>query len=265
MQPIKRQGGSMSIVSRVKAAMHRAAQRLLRRALRDPEIREAIFQAVARPADSDDNYTPPNIRRRLWLRANDDTVAYVEQHMLYIPSCAGRWRVIDTALEAVTLDGEYLEFGVADGASINYIADKVGDRVVHGFDSFEGLPDDWFDGVGRGLFDRGGALPDVRANVRLHRGTFDVTLPPYVAQSDGKPVAFVHVDCDLYASTREVFQQLGDRITSGTIIVFDEYFNFPGWRNQEYKAFQEFVRDRDLKYAYLTYDRNQSTVAAKIL
>ncbi len=255
----------MNIVNRFKAWLIRATQRLLRRALRDPEIREAIYQAVAKPADSNDNFTPPNIRRRLWVRANDDTVAYVEQHMLYIPSCVGRWPVIDAALDAVTLDGEYLEFGVADGVSINYIAGKIGDRIVHGFDSFEGLPEHWFDGVGLGVFDRGGVPPDVHANVRLHRGLFDVSLPAFVAAEGAGPVAFVHVDCDLYASTREVFAQLGDRIVSGTIIVFDEYFNFPGWRNQEHKAFQEFVRERNLQYAYLTYDRIQSTVAVKIL
>jgi hypothetical protein len=254
----------MGMGDRLKAAMIVATQRLLRHVLKDPEIRESLYRAITKPADSDDDFTPPNIRRKLWVRANDDTVAYVEQHMLYIPSRVGRWSVIDVALDAVTLDGLFLEFGVADGISINYIAEKAHDRVIHGFDSFEGLPEDWFDGVGQGIFDRRGEPPKVRDNVRLHRGTFDVTLPAFVASGDRQPVAFMHVDCDLYSSTREVFSQLSDRIVSGTIIVFDEYFNFPGWRNQEYKAFQEFLRARALRYEYLTYDRIQSTVAVKI-
>ena len=248
--------------ARTKKWLMDRTKRIALRILADPEIRESIYQSVHRPGDSED-LRPPNIRRHLWLRANDETAAYVEEHMLSVPSRAGRWAVLDDALAAVSIDGLFLEFGVADAKSINYIADRI-DRTIYGFDGFEGLPEDWFDGMGKGVFDRCGKLPEVRRNVELVPGWFDATLPKFAASHGDRPIAFMHVDCDLYSSTREVFARLGSQVVANTILVFDEYFNFPGWKNQEYKAFQEFVAERGLEYEYLTYDRAWSTVAVRI-
>lgn len=51
------------------------------------------------------------------------------------------------------------------------------------------------------------------------KGWFDETLPKFAAEVEG-PAAFLHVDCDLYSSTRTVFEALGDRVVPGTVIVF---------------------------------------------
>lgn len=97
------------------------------------------------------------------------------------------------------------------------------------------------------------------ANVRLHRGWFDDTLRKWLEDNPG-PVAFVHVDCDLYSSTRTIFSLLGARLVPGTVILFDEYFNYPNWEKHEYQAFQEFVADRCVKYSYLGFARQQVAV-----
>jgi hypothetical protein len=76
---------------------------------------------------------------------------------------------------------------------------------------------------------------------------FEETLPGFIEKHAG-PIAFMHIDCDLYSSTRVVFDHLAERIVPGTVILFDEYFNYPGWQFGEYKAFQELVRDRNLGY-----------------
>ena len=39
----------------------------------------------------------------------------------------------------------------------------------------------------------------------------------------------------------------------GSIIVFNEYFNYPNWKQHEYKAFQEFVQQHDVQYEYLCW------------
>ena len=70
----------------------------------------------------------------------------------------------------------------------------------------------------------------------------------------------MHIDCDLYESTKVVFEHLGDRLTKSSIIVFDEYFNYPNWANGEYRAFQEFIRSRNLQYEYLGFSRAQACV-----
>ena len=71
---------------------------------------------------------------------------------------------------------------------------------------------------------------------------------------DAGPAAFLHLDCYLYRSAKAVFDGLGDRIGSGTVIVLRQYFNYPGWRNHEYRAFQELVERRAFRYRYLQHD-----------
>jgi hypothetical protein len=46
----------------------------------------------------------------------------------------------------------------------------------------------------------------------------------------------------------------------GTVILFDEYFNFPNWEQHEYKAFQEFVASHGVTYTYLGFARQQVAV-----
>jgi hypothetical protein len=175
-----------------------------------------------------------------------------------------RFEVIRQGLLAAKLDGLFLEFGVSGGTSINLIAKSV-TKTVHGFDHFFGLPEDWRDGIKKGAWSTGGKIPQVESNVVLHPGLFEETLPAFVEAHRG-PVAFMHVDCDLYSSTRTVFHYLGDLVTSGTVIVLDEYCNFPGWQEHEYKAFQEFVAEKALRYEYVARSGEEGfSVAVKIL
>ena len=146
------------------------------------------------------------------------------------------------------------------GGTIRFIASRVGSRIIHGFDSFEGLPEAWGGfNLGRKAFDVKGKLPRVPENVRLHPGSFDTSLPAWLKDNPG-PVAFVHIDCDLYSSTHTILSLLADRIVPGTVILFDEYFNFPNWERHEYKAFQEFVEKLGIKYTYLGFARQQTAV-----
>ena len=163
------------------------------------------------------------------------------------------------ALKKAALKGLTLEFGVAEGVSIGTIARAV-EGAVHGFDSFEGLPEDW---PGRhepqGAYSRAGSPPKVPKNVTLHQGWFEATLPAFLKTHEG-PVSFLHVDCDLYRSTKTVLDLLSDRIVPGTVIVFDEYFNYLSWRDHEFKAFHEFVNARGVRYTYVAWAYQQAAV-----
>lgn len=157
-------------------------------------------------------------------------------------------------------NGLYLEFGVATGTSINLTAKALPKQTIHGFDSFEGLPEDW---PGRheakGHYSLGGKLPKVRRNVKLHQGWFNKTLPPFLETEQSK-VSFVHLDADLYSSTIFVLDALKTRIIPGTVILFDEYFNFPSWKEHEHKAFQEFTTHNKIKYEYIGWAFQQVAV-----
>jgi hypothetical protein len=199
------------------------------------------------------------------LRALQRSVDYIERAMPDALGLENQRELIDFSLGAVEIEGHYLEFGVFTGGTIRFIAGRVRGRVVHGFDSFAGLPEAWSGfSLGRRAFDRRGRLPRVPANVRLHRGQFDQSLPPWLDANPG-PVAFIHIDCDLYSATRTVLALLAGRIVPGTVILFDEYFNFPNWEAHEFRAFQEFTAEHKIRYRYLAFARQQVAVRIESL
>jgi Macrocin-O-methyltransferase (TylF) len=138
-------------------------------------------------------------------------------------------------------DGLIMEFGVATGDTINRLARNTKGRTVYGFDSFQGLPENWRPEFGAGSFKQD-KLPWVEANVELVVGLFADTLPTFL-QEHTDPVAFIHIDCDLYSSTKCVFDNLKDRMQDGTIIAFDEIRSYQGFEQHEYKAFNEFLEE----------------------
>jgi predicted O-methyltransferase YrrM len=99
--------------------------------------------------------------------------------------------------------------------------------------------------------------------VILHKGWFSDTLPLFLDEYS-ESVRFLHVDCDLYSSTRTIFSALADRLVPGTVIVFDEFFNYPGWQECEYKAFMEFV-STGRRFEYLAYNCRSEQVAVRLL
>ena len=209
-------------------------------------------------------YYARNLFYELQLRARSSSADYVEQHMADAVIFWSLAEILSYCVQRAPATGLLLEFGVATGKSINLIAAAAGEREVHGFDSFEGLPEDWHGHVEtRGSFSRAGRMPQVRANVRLHRGWFRDTLKEFKQAYPG-PVAFLHIDCDLYSSTREVLEELADRLQPGTVIEFDEYFNYPNWRQHEFRAWQEFVRSRGIAYRYLAMTAADGRVALVI-
>ncbi len=169
--------------------------------------------------------------------------------------CNDEWNIKSICIDNLSVDGLILEFGVFKGASINYMAERV-KREIHGFDSFEGLPDGrgvWQSYYRKRAFDQKGQLPKVLSNVKLHKGWFNETLPTFL-QSHPENVSLLHIDSDVYSSAQTVLHLLSNRIVPGTIILFDEYFNYDGWQFEEYRAFQEFVKRFKIRYRVLAVD-----------
>ena len=148
----------------------------------------------------------------------------------------------------------WLEFGVASGISINYISTFTNDKV-YGFDSFEGLPEKWRDGFDKGAFTNNGNLPNVNMNVELIKGWFNETLLTFI-QTYNKKVSFIHMDADLYSSTKYVFEILKDYIDKDCVIIFDELVNYPGFDGDtgELKAFYEFIAENKVDYEWIGMD-----------
>jgi hypothetical protein len=145
----------------------------------------------------------------------------------------------------------WLEFGVASGNTINYIS-QFTDDMVYGFDSFEGLPEKWRDGYDKRAFNRNGQLPHVKPNVELVKGWFNETLLDFIKKHD-KKVSFIHMDADLYSSTKCIFDTLKNYIDENCVIVFDELLNYPGFDgpNGELRAFYEFITENNVVYRWI--------------
>ena len=170
-------------------------------------------------------------------------------------------QVFKACIDAAIVDGLVLEFGVRFGTSIRQIAALV-DQDVHGFDSFQGLPESWH-AEAEGSYSTKGTIPAVPKNVTLHDGWFEETLPKFVEEHP-EPVRFMNIDCDLYSSTKTVLDLLAKQIIPGTVIVFDEYIGNEHWREDEFKAFQEATVKYGWEYEYLYFSFSTKQVVARI-
>ncbi len=241
-----------------------------------------IFKIWARQLAEDFNTVLHKIARRLIRKMVEIVVtdldlvryfndpagaaAFEKEHLMDVPTFRDRQELFKHALGEISSDeGLFLEFGVYRGNSINRLARIKPNVTFYGFDSFVGLPEHWRAGSRKRAFSIGGALPAVRANVKLISGFYADTLPAFVAAHAGKTISFMHVDCDLYSSTKTIFAETRALLAPGTIIVFDEYFNAPEWREEEYKAFMEFIAESKTSFEYIGYIRTGSQVAVKLL
>jgi hypothetical protein len=150
------------------------------------------------------------------------------------------------ALELAPPEGMTLECGVYFGRSLEIIGRHT-TGAVHGFDSFQGLPEAWTEHEGAGAYTTAGRLPKVPGHVRLHPGWFEATLPGFFKANPG-PIRLLHVDCDLYSSTRTVLELSAPRLQPGSVVVFDDLLAFPGYEEHELRAFLEFREASGLRW-----------------
>lgn len=200
--------------------------------------------------------------------ASEESARYVLEHMRAVPNFdtdydLHKW-VCKTQLDSRLDRGLVLEFGVATGRTLNQFAHWLPNKIIHGFDGFQGLPEDWTSRMRRGFFARD-SLPRVKPNCELHVGWFEDTLPAFAQAHSHLPVQLLHVDCDLYSSTKTVLSNLRPTIVPGTVIIFDEYINYPGWQLDEFRAWQEHVKSYGKRYEYIGRVSRHQKVAVRVL
>lgn len=164
-----------------------------------------------------------------------------------------RKRMWEKHVKGNTLEGGVIaEFGVFNGGSIGWFPKHYEDTPIYGFDSFEGLPEDWVVNnkvfFPKGHFNMGGNLPIFNAIDLIHmeqvtfiKGWFEDTLPQWVKDTSDY-LKILHIDSDIYSSCVTILKEVKSMLRPGTLILFDEILNDEGKEN-EYKAFCEFCED----------------------
>ncbi len=158
---------------------------------------------------------------------------------------------------------DYLEFGVYQGDSLRQWLglNPHPKSRFYGFDSFEGLPEDWLSGhKSKGAFTCQGEMPaidDPRAT--LVKGWFNQTLEPFLADFTVQNQMVVHLDADLFSSTLYVLMTLNRVIPKGTVFVFDD-FN----PRDDFAAFHYFLRACGRKWRILAARQGFGKLAAVV-
>lgn len=164
------------------------------------------------------------------------------------------------------------EFGVFTGMSMSWISKCCDNQQVHGFDTFEGLPEDGVGSDGGVVFTKGHFAIDFDPvsceQFIYHKGLFQDTLEPFL-KSNPNPLGLVHIDCDLYSSTSYVLEQIRDRLVSGTVIMLDDFCLYRNYQDFVWKAWFEFVdKNSELEWEYISScgmnDGGWATVAIQI-
>lgn len=195
--------------------------------------------------------------------ARKESAAYMYEHIakaVLFDITESYWSFV---ISNVPETGLLLEFGVYKGRSINYIAEQLkkknDPRTIYGFDSFEGLSEDWGGTVfTKGTFNISGELPEVLPNVKLIKGLVDATLMPFLDKIDKKDknMAYIHLDMDVYSPTKYVLSRITPHLKPGTIIDFDDLIGFPGWKEGEYKALKETLNGK-CRYEHIAFCENK--------
>lgn len=208
-----------------------------------------LYSVVHQAVHNAMNEERHDIQAELQRRALQETTDFVWRSIPMERFFESRYLLLDECVRQASHHGLHLEFGVYLGRTLNYLADRRPSVTFYGFDSFEGLREPWR--CSRpGKFDLRGEMPSVRSNVRLIKGWFEESLPAFLSRH-GDACSFVHVDSDLYSSAKTVLNLLTPYFMAGTILVFDEFFNYPGWQDGEYRAFSEWVREHNVRFEFI--------------
>lgn len=194
--------------------------------------------------------------------------AFLDRYFKKRQRVKSRNNLLKRSVRRVHLDGLFLEFGVMNGESINHLAKIKHNQKFYGFDCFTGLPEDWSEHYPKGHM-KVNNIPSVRKNVELVIGLFQDTLKPFLEIHKEK-VAYLHLDADLFSSTKYVLFTLADkdRLQPGTVIEFDEIFfqdSQDTLLDDEHRVFKEFIEKYDVDFKWLWFFQYRATTRASLI
>ena len=196
----------------------------------------------------------------------EETFNHFKEHLKSSLVLEDGWKTREYAIKTALRNDknkEYysLEFGVWKGASSNFFSNYV--NKLYCFDSFEGLKEDWPGTFApKGYFDLKKKKPSLNSNIEPIIGWVEDTLDNFLAKHNPK-VNFVHLDMDTYGPTKFTLEKLKPYLIRNSIILFDELYNYIGWKNGEYKALCEVFKDNEFEYKAFNLQGQQCVIQIK--
>ena len=176
------------------------------------------------------------------------------------------WDIREYAIKTALLNDKnkeyyYLEFGVYKGGSANFFS-KFLDKL-YCFDSFEGLREDWIGYyLPKNTFNLNRKIPKLNLNVEPIVGWVEDTLDDFLKKHNPK-INFIHLDMDTYSPTKFTLSKLKPYLVKNSIIIFDELYNYQGWKNGEFKALKEVFKDGEFEYLSFNIVGSQCVIQIK--
>jgi O-methyltransferase len=159
---------------------------------------------------------------------------------------------------------DYFEFGVHRGDSLRtWTTLNVNPQTrFFGFDSFEGLPEDWNEKKTKGTFGTGGKTPDISdPRVQFVVGWFQNVVPGFLKSYEPKNPLVLHNDSDLYSSTLYCLTAMNSLMPRETIVIFDEFYD----ALHEYRALVDYASAYMRQFKIVAATRRFDQVAIAIL
>jgi len=172
--------------------------------------------------------------------------------------------------DLINKNGTWIEFGVWKGQTLDLIS-MYTKKDIYGFDSFVGftdhLEDTW--NISNHNYSLNGNIPkfverldkferknigtkvEFNKNVKFIKGFFDKSIPIFISEKKDLNIDFLHIDCDIYKSTKIILNNLTKYINNNCIIVFDELINYPNFINGEIKALYEWIEYNNIIFEYI--------------
>jgi len=165
------------------------------------------------------------------------------------------YTVYSIALSQSKLDGDMAEVGVYQGGSAKLISEAKGNKTLHLFDTFTGLPSlsdvDVHFGINFWKENDFNNTSQEKVmnylskynNIKIYPGKFPETSKPII----NSKFSFVHLDVDLYQSTLDSLNFFYPRLIQGGIIITHDYHS-----SGVNKAFKEYFQSKQIPIIELT-------------
>ena len=212
----------------------------------------------------------PSKKKRLQIKLyenlSEETFNNFKEHINKSLFFEDSWEIKKYAIKTALLNNKnkeyyYLEFGVWNGKSANFFSKFV--NRLYAFDSFEGLKEDWVGtSAPKGSFNLNKKIPSLNSNIEIVIGWIENTLDDFLEKHNPK-INFIHLDMDTYSPTKFTLEKLKPYLVKNSIILFDQLYNYFGWKYGEYKALNEVFKDNEFEYKAFNLEGNQCVIQIK--